>query len=54
MLLFVTLHKDTNTGVKEQKGTEGGDGDTHTHTHAFLSLPSPACQHTYQYGLELT
>lgn len=44
MLLFVTLHEDTNTGVKEQKGTEGGGGDTHTHTdaHASLSLPSPA------------
>lgn len=45
MLLFVTLHKDTNTGVKEQKGTEGGGGDRDTHAlsacrHLPVSIPT--------------
>lgn len=47
MLLFVTLHKDTNTGVKEQKETEGGGGDTHTHALSsachHLPVSTPTC-----------
>lgn len=48
MLLVVALHKDTNTGVGDQKGTGGGG------THTLFPKPAITCQDTYLHSLELT